>query len=128
MALLRAARLIAHAATTDAYRAIAFYNTLLRFGVPSKDEYAVALDRHGDRLRLRKVEKVVPWAYTAVGWEVKNIERVVEQLSGKGVSFERHNFLHQDALGIWRAPSGTFVAWFRDPDQNLLSVSEPGPA
>ena len=121
------ARLIAHAATTDAYRSISFYNALLGFKVLTNDEYAVAFDCNGTELRLRKVEKVVPWPYTALGWEVKHIERVVEQLTEQGIAFERHSFLEQDALGIWRAPNGTFVAWFRDPDQNLLSVSEPGP-
>ena len=127
MPLLRTGRLIAHAATTDAYRSISFYKTLLGFAVLTNDEYAVAFNCNGTELRLRKVEKVVPWPYTAVGWEVKNIEKVVEQLTSKGIKFERHSFLDQDALGVWRAPSGTFVAWFRDPDQNLLSVSEPGP-
>ena len=125
--MLRAAQLVAHAATTDAYRSIAFYQELLGFAVMTNDEYAVAFNCNGTELRLRKVDKVEPAPYTTVGWQVRNIERTVAQLTTMGIKFERHNFLQQDPLGVWQAPSGTWVAWFRDPDGNLLSVTERGP-
>ncbi len=52
------------------------------------------------------------------------IENVVRQLQAKGVRFERYGFFKQDDLGIWSAPGGDKVAWFKDPDGNTLSVSE----
>jgi hypothetical protein len=45
-------------------------------------------------------------------------------MTEKGVVFERFSFFEQDALGIWTAPSGDKVAWFKDPDGNTLSVSQ----
>jgi hypothetical protein len=61
-----------------------------------------------------------------LGWQVGDIEKVVTGLQGKGVQFERFGFFEQDALGIWTAPSGDKVAWFKDPDGNILSVSQHG--
>ena len=47
-------------------------------------------------------------------------------LSKAGVTFERYAFLEQDEAGVWTAPSRTRVAWFKDPDGNLLSLSQHG--
>ena len=63
-------------------------------------------------------------SYTSLGWHVRSIRRVVTALSTRGVVFERYPFLEQDGHGVWLAPSGTKVAWFKDPDGNLLSISE----
>jgi hypothetical protein len=49
---------------------------------------------------------------------------VVAGLQEKGVHFERFGFLAPDELGVWTAPGGDKVAWFKDPDGNVLSVSE----
>jgi hypothetical protein len=48
----------------------------------------------------------------------------VKDLAGRGVQFERWNGMPQDELGIWNAPGGARVAWFKDPDGNVLSISE----
>ena len=53
-----------------------------------------------------------------------NIEDIVRGLTQKGVQFERFGFFKQDDLGIWTAPGGDKVAWFKDPDGNTLSVSQ----
>jgi len=45
-------------------------------------------------------------------------------LAKSGVTFERYEFLDQDDLGVWQAPSGARVAWFKGPDGNLLSLTE----
>jgi catechol 2,3-dioxygenase-like lactoylglutathione lyase family enzyme len=62
--------------------------------------------------------------YTTLGWVVRDIASVIEALVGRGVTFERFAGLPQDRLGIWRTPDGAQVAWFRDPDGNLLSITE----
>jgi len=59
-----------------------------------------------------------------LGWQVSGIEQVVAALQQKGVPFERFGFFEQDELGIWTAPTGDKVARFKDPDGNVLSVSE----
>ena len=73
---------------------------------------------------MQKVEKLQPQSHTALGWQVPNIRAAVTDLSKQGVSFERYPFLEQDDLNIWQAPSGTKVVWFKDPDGNILSLSE----
>jgi hypothetical protein len=45
-------------------------------------------------------------------------------LPSRRYQFERYDFLEQDDAGIWTAPIGARVAWFKDPDGNILSVSE----
>jgi len=59
-----------------------------------------------------------------LGWEVADIRTIVKQLIGKGVHFELFEGLNQDDLGIWHAPSGAKIGWFKDPDDNLLSLTQ----
>ena len=48
----------------------------------------------------------------------------VTELATTGVEFTRYGFMKQDKQGIWDAPGGTRVAWFKDPDGNTLSLSQ----
>jgi predicted enzyme related to lactoylglutathione lyase len=48
----------------------------------------------------------------------------VKELAGAGVEFERYGKMKQDELGIWTSPSGARIAWFKDPDGNLLSLTQ----
>ena len=57
-----------------------------------------------------------------LGFAVDDVGAVAEALAAKGVALERFDGFAHDAHGVWRAPDGTHVAWFRDPDGNLLSV------
>jgi len=75
-------------------------------------------------LRLVKVQAVTPAQHTILRWQVKGIESVVQRLQAKGVQFVRYGFFKQDDLGIWTAPNGDKIAWFKDPDGNALSISE----
>lgn len=69
-------------------------------------------------------KKLNPHPFTVLGWDVDNLVFLIESLVGKGVAFERYDFIVQDDLGIWTSPSGAKVAWFKDPDGNLLSLTE----
>lgn len=122
--MLGSARLIAFAATTDAGRAKAFYRDVLGLKPVHEDRFAVVFDAHGTTLRVSLVEHVSVAAYTVLGWEVADVVATVGGLVAAGVRFERYPGLEQDENGIWRAPDGTGVAWFKDPDGNLLSVSQ----
>ena len=84
----------------------------------------MVLDANGIMIRVAKAPEFKPAQFTILGWQVSGIEKVVAALQEKGVHFERFGFLEQDRLGIWTAPSGDRVAWFKDPDGNVLSVSE----
>ncbi len=125
--MLRGAKLAAFVATTDSTRSKAFYQGVLGLRLLTDDQFALAFDSNGTQLRIQKVE-FHPHPFTALGWEVPNIRQTVSDLANAGVTFERYDFLQQDNLGIWKAPSGVKVAWFKDPDANLLSVAESGAA
>lgn len=124
--MLGNATITAFLATTDAPRAKGFYETVLGFRVKSDDEFALAFDCDGIELRIQKVKEFRPHPFTALGWRVSNVRTAMAALVKSGVTFERYDFLDQDDLGVWRAPSGARVAWFRDPDGNLLSLTEVG--
>jgi catechol 2,3-dioxygenase-like lactoylglutathione lyase family enzyme len=122
--MLTAAKLIAFIATAQPEHAKKFYETTLGLRLVSDDQFAMAFDCQGTQLRIQKVEKVNPHPFTALGWQVPDIRDAVSELMKKEVSFERYPFLAQDELGIWQAPSGAKVAWFKDLDGNLLSLTE----
>jgi catechol 2,3-dioxygenase-like lactoylglutathione lyase family enzyme len=121
---LSAAQLMAFVATTDAARAKAFYTGVLGLNLISEDTFALVFDANGTPLRVAIVEKIVTAPYTVLGWQVADAAGSVQVLTEAGVVFERYSFLTQDALGIWDAPGGARVAWFKDPDGNVLSVSQ----
>jgi len=75
-------------------------------------------------LRIQKVEQVQRLPYTALGWDVSDIRTTVRQLRLAGVVFQRYDGLDQDEDCIWRSPSGALVAWFEDPDGNILSLTQ----
>jgi catechol 2,3-dioxygenase-like lactoylglutathione lyase family enzyme len=111
-------------ATANAERSRAFYEGLLGLEFVA-DEWPALVFRVGDRmLRIQKVEQVRAAPYTALGWAVSNIRETVGNLSAAGVVFERYEGMKQDEEGIWHAPSGASVAWFRDPDGHVLSLTQ----
>jgi hypothetical protein len=75
-------------------------------------------------VRVAKVQDFKPAQFTILGWQVADIEGVVRGLEKKGVHFGIFGFFKQDDLGIWTAPTGDKIAWFKDPDGNVLSVSQ----
>lgn len=117
-------KIVAFLATAAPVGAKKFYGDVLGLQLVSEDEFALAFDVSGTMLRIQKVEKFTPQPFTALGWAVADIRASVGRLSKLGVKFEKYPFLEQDELGIWNAPSGAKVAWFKDPDGNLLSFSE----
>jgi catechol 2,3-dioxygenase-like lactoylglutathione lyase family enzyme len=122
--MLEQQKVMAFVATRDGKRARKFYEETLGLRVISDDDYALALDANGTQVRIQKVASFTPHPFTALGWEVSNIDVTVDALRLRGVSFEVFPGMHQDARGVWQAPSGARVAWFKDPDGNTLSLSE----
>lgn len=122
--MLGTEKLVAFGATTNGQRAAAFYGSVLGLSMRSNDAFAIAFDANGVEIRLQKVERLTPQPFTVLGWQVADIAQVVADLTASNITPERYAWLDQDADGIWRAPSGARVAWFKDPDGNLLSVAE----
>ena len=84
----------------------------------------MVFDANGIMLRVVKAGKFTPQQFTVLGWEVSDIGAIVSALAKKGVKFEKYGMPGQDERGIWSAPGGAKVAWFKDPDGNVLSVSQ----
>jgi hypothetical protein len=78
----------------------------------------------GHKIRISKMPNFTPLQGTILGWEVDNIEAVVAWLKEQGVLVEKYPFIQDQELGIWTAPGGDKVAWFKDPDGNVLGVNQ----
>jgi catechol 2,3-dioxygenase-like lactoylglutathione lyase family enzyme len=119
--------LVAFMATRHAARARAFYESTLGLRVIADTPFALVLDSRGTTVRIQKVETLTPHPFTSLGWKVADIAKTIDDLRGRGVVFERYPSLPQDEAGIWTTPDGSRVAWFKDPDGNTLSLTQPGP-
>ncbi len=117
-------KIVAFVATKDAAGAKTFYETVLGLKLVSDDSFALVFDANGTMLRVQKVQELNPAPYTALGWDVTDISSEVEELVKRGVVFNRYEWLPQDELGVWTAPGGARIAWFKDPDGNTLSLTQ----
>ena len=122
--MLTNCELVAFLATQDAARAKTFYRDTLGLKFIEESAYAVVFEANGLMLRLQKVAALRPVAHTALGWRVDDIGAMAAALSSRGVRFERFAGMEQDAHGVWTTPEGAKVAWFKDPDGNLLSLTQ----
>ena len=121
--MLSLKKIVGFVATKDYAKARNFYEKILGIEFVNQDPFALEFRSGGNMIRISKIDNFTPMPFTVLGWEVEDIRKVVEDLTKRGVSFEKYSFLKQDDLGIWDAPGGARVAWFKDPDGNLLSVS-----
>jgi catechol 2,3-dioxygenase-like lactoylglutathione lyase family enzyme len=101
-----------------------FYRDALGFKFLRDDGFALVFDAQGTMLRISKMADFTPAQNTVLGWEVKDIGAAVGEYSGKGVMFERYPNMGQDKDGVATFPTGDKVAWFKDPDGNVLSLSQ----
>lgn len=109
----------------DVERAKSFYRDTLGLRLVSEEPpFALVFDANGIMLRLGMGKERPPVRGTVLGWQVPDITATVRDLERAGVRFERYEYLKQDNLGIWTLPTGAKVAWFKDPDGNILSLSE----
>ncbi|MCX6590085.1 MAG: VOC family protein [Acidobacteria bacterium] len=123
--MLGTSPLVAFVLTPDAERAKQFYGGTLGLKFVSEDDFAVVYDAHGTTLRVTKLPGHQPSEHTVIGWEVADIVAAATELKNAGVTLERYPFLEQDELGIWTAPDRTAkVAFFKDPDGNVLSIAQ----
>jgi catechol 2,3-dioxygenase-like lactoylglutathione lyase family enzyme len=125
--MLGSSDLVAFVATTDLDAARDFYGGVLGLPMVEDSPFACVFDAHGTSLRVTPVSEIRTAPYTVLGWVVDDIGVTVSALGAAGVGFERFAGMEQDDSGVWTAPSGARVAWFTDPDGNVLSVTQsPG--
>jgi catechol 2,3-dioxygenase-like lactoylglutathione lyase family enzyme len=122
--VLSTSKIIGFVATSRPRESKRFYEGTLGLSLIEDGPVALVFDACGTVLRLQKVKSVSAPVHTVLGWEVADIARVVQGLNDKGVSFERYDGMTQDEFGIWTTPDGAKVAWFKDPDGNLLSLTQ----
>ena len=125
MGLPHQARAVGFVLTADRETARRFYSDVLGLTVLSEDPFAVAYDSFGMVLRLTDVAGFVAGPHPVLGWEVPDIRALSRDLRATGVQFEIYDGFGQDDLGIWTAPDrGVMVNWFKDPDGNVLSLTQ----
>jgi catechol 2,3-dioxygenase-like lactoylglutathione lyase family enzyme len=116
---------VAFLATRDEERARPFYEGTLGLRLVSDEPWAMVFEAGGTTVRIQKLDEFEPHTFTALGWLVPDIDAAIEELAQRHVRFEHYRGLDQDERGVWRSPSGARVAWFRDPDGNTLSITQP---
>jgi catechol 2,3-dioxygenase-like lactoylglutathione lyase family enzyme len=124
--MLAASRMLGFVPTKNSKAARDFYEEKLGFEFVSEDQFALVVRAGENTVRIAKGANFTPAQYTVLGWEVKDIEAVVGWLAQRGVSFEKYPFVQDQERGIWTTPNGDKVAWFKDPDGNVLSLSQHG--
>lgn len=122
--MLASAPVIAFVTVSSAAHALNFYRDTLGLELVEDTPYAVVFDCAGVMLRVAIASQVHPSPSTVLGWNVDDIAASVNELLAKGIKFQQYGFLEQDDLGVWTAPGGAKVAWFTDPDGNVLSLTQ----
>lgn len=117
-------KLKAFVSTTNADKAKSFYYDILGLKLLSEDNYALEFDANGTSLRVSIVQELKPQPFTVLGWNVDDIVSIIKSLNDRKIFCEKFEFLQQNDLGIWTSPNGSKVAWFKDPDGNILSLTE----
>jgi len=122
--MLSAGDLIGFVHTTDYDKARAFFEGKLGLEFVSLDKFALVVNSGCRMIRITRVPKFTPLQGTVLGWRVEDIQSVATWLTNRGVILEKYTFAQDQTLGIWTAPEGSKVAWFKDPDGNILSISQ----
>ena len=125
--MLGSADVVAFVPTRDSAEARRFYGDVLGLELVSEDAFALVFSANGVPLRVVDVSRVdgfAPAPFTILGWNVPSVEDAARELAAKGVCFERFPGMQQNPIGVWESPSGARVAWFKDPDGNILSISQ----
>lgn len=122
--MLQNAKIMTFVGTRDAARAKAFYRDTLGLALVEENSFALVFDSNGIMLRVTNVRELNAAQYTVLGWEVPDITAALKSLAGAGVAFSRYPGMTQDEDGIWTSPGGARIAWFQDPDGNVLSLTQ----
>ena len=123
-AMLGSTDVIAFVGATDLGRARVFYEQVLGLPLAGQNDFACVFSAKGTMLRVTAVPEVALGGYTVLGWRVDDIAAAVRDLSARGVVFLRYDGMDQNDGGVWTTPGGDRVAWFADPEGNILSLTQ----
>ncbi len=125
MNTLQSSTPVAFLYVTDRERALNFYREKLGLKVRSSDEFGDFIDLGSGLARMTVLPDHAATPHPVLGWNVGDISAAVKGLRDRGVAFNIHEGMGQDALGIWTSPDGrSKVAFFSDPDGNVLTLSQ----
>ena len=122
--MLASMNMVGFVLTRDYDKSRAFYEGKLGFEFVSLDKFALVMKAGKSAIRIVKIPTFTPLESTVLGWSGDDIEAMVAWLAERGVAFEKYPFVQDKERGIWSTPDGNKVAWFKDPDGNVLSVSQ----
>lgn len=128
MSLPSAKQPVCFVATADRNRSRPFYQDVLGLRLMGEDDHAATFDI-GNRTPLRLTDQPghVATGQVVLGWHVGDITAAVRALKAKGARFLTYPGFTHDADAIWSSPGGgARVAWFTDPDGNVLSLTQAG--
>jgi catechol 2,3-dioxygenase-like lactoylglutathione lyase family enzyme len=109
--------------SSDLARSRVFYAGTLGLTFVREDAFALVFDAGGRTLRVVAAGEFTPQPFTVFGWEMSDVAAEVDDLTARGIEFLRYPHIEQDERGVWITPGGQQVAWFHDPDGNVLSLS-----
>jgi len=125
MTLLQTATPVAFLYVSDRERALGFYCDTLGLSLRGSDPFGDFIELGGALLRMTAMPDHKATPHPVLGWDVADIAAAAQALKERGIAFTVYEGMGQDALGIWTAPDGKAkVAWFADPDGNVLSLSQ----
>jgi catechol 2,3-dioxygenase-like lactoylglutathione lyase family enzyme len=116
------AKQVAFVGVSDLDAAERFYGGVLGLDLLDARPYALVHHTSTNQLRITLVSEVRAAPYTVLGWTVGDLEAEIDRLTAAGVGFNRYDGMGQDERGIWTTPDGARIAWFHDPDRNVLSL------
>lgn len=122
--MLSKEKIVAFIPTSDPAKARSFYQGVLGLRLLSEDSFALVFEANDTMLRVTTVQNLQPQQFTILGWNVADVDASVSRLSACGITFENYGMPGQDGRGIWKSPSGARIAWFKDPDGNVLSITQ----
>lgn len=115
---------VAYLYARDRERALGFYRDTLGLAVRDSDDYGDLLELDGALLRITILSDFAPGPHPALGWNVADFDAAAAALRERGIAFIVYEGMGQDEHGIWTAPDGTRLAWFADPEGNLLMLQD----
>jgi catechol 2,3-dioxygenase-like lactoylglutathione lyase family enzyme len=120
--IIKADKAFSGFSTNDIERAREFYEKTLGLEV-TEENGMLSLHLGSSNVLIYPKEDHEPATFTVLNLPVDNIDEAVDELTARGVSFERYEGQGQDDRGIQRE-WGPPIAWFKDPAGNILSVIE----